>query len=240
MRIRLTNRRLKRAILAPAIAAPSCQRSKIERALRVTSPPYFGLRDYGMAGQIGLEVTPDDFVAELVAVFAEVRRVLRADGTVWLNLGDSYASTNQAGRTSGDGTRLDHRGVPFGASKKSNIAADRMLSVPMGMKQKDLIGVPWLAAFALRNDGWYLRQDIIWSKPNPMPESVRDRCTKAHEYIFMLSKAARYHYDADAIAEPFAATTGKRTPEPTRRTKQAPKGANKRPGRYRCPSNGAG
>lgn len=175
----------------------------------VTSPPYFGLRDYGHDGQIGLEDTPDAFVAQMVEVFREVRRVLRDDGTCWINLGDSYASNNQAGRTSGDGTRLDARGVPFGASKKANDPSQRRLNVPPGLKAKDLIGIPWRVAFALQADGWYLRQDIIWAKPNPMPESVRDRCTKAHEYVFLLSKGPRYHYDHDAIRE-----------EPTGRTNE--------------------
>jgi DNA modification methylase len=157
----------------------------------VTSPPYFGLRDYGVEGQIGLEPTPDAFVAEMVAVFREVRRVLRSDGTCWLNLGDSYARN---GGTQGGGNReLMHM----------DGTQSRMLRVPAGtgLKAKDLIGIPWRVAFALQADGWYLRQDIIWSKPNPMPESVTDRCTKAHEYLFLLSKSARYWYDADAIAE---------------------------------------
>ena len=156
----------------------------------VTSPPYFGLRDYGMAEQIGLEPTPEQFVAELVSVFREVRRVLRDDGTLWLNLGDSYA-VNGGGRAYGasDGAvgRADAPGSPRRA--------------PDGLKPKDLIGIPWRVAFALQADGWYLRQDIIWHKPNPMPESVTDRCTKAHEYIFLLSKSARYYYDAEAVSE---------------------------------------
>jgi DNA modification methylase len=155
----------------------------------VTSPPYFGLRDYGMADQIGLEQTPDAFVAELVAVFREVRRVLRDDGTVWLNLGDSYAA---------------NRSYQVTDNKHINVGNDMPMRVPEGLKPKDLIGIPWRVAFALQADGWYLRQDIIWHKPNPMPESVRDRCTKAHEYIFLLSKSERYFYDADAISEPFA------------------------------------
>jgi DNA modification methylase len=127
----------------------------------ITSPPYWGLRDYGNDGQLGLEPTPDEYVANMVAVFREVRRVLADDGTLWLNLGDSYASGKQ------------------------------------------LVGIPWRVAFALQADGWWLRQDIIWHKPNPMPESVTDRCTKAHEYLFLLSKSARYYYDATAISEPF-------------------------------------
>jgi DNA modification methylase len=158
----------------------------------VTSPPYFGLRDYGVAGQIGLEATPDAYVAELVAVFREVRRVLRDDGTLWLNLGDSYAAS---GRGGGGGSFQDDD-----IGTKVSSANNRRAPVA-GLKQKDLIGIPWRVAFALQADGWYLRQDIIWSKPNPMPESVTDRCTKAHEYIFLMSKSARYFYDAAAIAE---------------------------------------
>ena len=164
----------------------------------VTSPPYFGLRDYGCAGQIGLESTPDAYVAELVAVFREVRRVLRDDGTLWLNLGDSYASFRD-GKATPDSARGDDVGtlVPKGS------AMNRMASTFAGsrVKHKDLIGIPWRVAFALQADGWYLRQDIIWHKPNPMPESVRDRCTKAHEYLFLLSKAPRYYYDADEMRE---------------------------------------
>ena len=162
----------------------------------VTSPPYFGLRDYGVDGQIGLENTPDAFVAELVSVFREVRRVLRDDGTLWLNLGDSYASQPSWGRDAGTSS-LDGRKQ----GREGGQSSDR---TAWGLKPKDLVGIPWRVAFALQADGWYLRQDIIWSKPNPMPESVQDRCTKAHEYVFLLSKSARYHYDAAAIAEPAA------------------------------------
>ena len=157
----------------------------------VTSPPYFGLRNYGMAGQIGLEPTPDAFVAEMVAVFRDVRRVLRDDGTLWLNLGDSY----NAGRNGG------HAGGAKQASLDRHKGIERSGANVHGLKPKDLIGIPWMVAFALRADGWYLRQDIIWSKPNPMPESCTDRCTKAHEYFFLLSKSGRYCYDADAIKE---------------------------------------
>jgi DNA modification methylase len=163
----------------------------------VTSPPYFGLRDYGIAEQIGLEQTPEAFVAELVAVFREVHRVLRDDGTLWLNLGDSYANdTKWGGSSSGKHVTALHG--------DSGIGRRRHMT---GLKSKDLIGIPWRVAFALQADGWYLRQDIIWSKPNPMPESVRDRCTKAHEYVFLLSKSERYFYDADAIAEPLSVTS---------------------------------
>jgi len=158
----------------------------------VTSPPYFGLRDYGVDGQMGLEPTPAEFVAGMVAVFREVRRVLKDDGTLWLNLGDSYANDGKwGGSTGGKHVKAVHGDTGIGRGKKTT-----------GLKPKDLIGIPWRVAFALQADGWYLRQDIIWSKPNPMPESVRDRCTKAHEYIFMLSKSQRYFYDKDAIAEP--------------------------------------
>jgi DNA modification methylase len=165
----------------------------------VTSPPYFGLRDYGVAGQIGLESTPDAFVAELVAVFREVRRVLRSDGTAWLNLGDSYAGGGNYRGINSEETLSAKQRSNGGARGVSQLLGAK--NTP-GCKPKDLIGVPWAVAFALRADGWYLRQDIIWSKPNPMPESVRDRCTKAHEYLFLLSKSASYYYDADAIAEP--------------------------------------
>lgn len=157
----------------------------------VTSPPYFGLRDYGIEGQIGLEATPEAFVARLVEVFRDVRRVLRADGTCWLNLGDSYANDGKWGGSSGGKhvTAL-HGDTGVGRGKRDT-----------GLKPKDLIGIPWRVAFALQADGWWLRQDIIWNKPNPMPESVTDRCTKAHEYIFLLTKSERYFYDAETIKE---------------------------------------
>lgn len=214
----------------------------------VTSPPYFGLRDYGTAtwqggdsacehegsmartappgtekqasnhganqvrsgnchkcgarridSQIGLEPTPDAFVAEMVAVFAEVRRVLRDDGTLWLNLGDSYAGGGNYRGINSEESLSDKQKSNRGARGVSQLLGAK--NTP-GCKPKDLIGVPWMVAFALRADGWYLRQDIIWAKPNPMPESVTDRCTKAHEYIFLLSKSARYWYDVEAVAEP--------------------------------------
>lgn len=173
----------------------------------VTSPPYFGLRDYGHEGQIGLEPTPDEFVAALVAVFREVRRVLRDDGTLWLNLGDSYATggKQQMGRRDERPEYLEKRAQRFGTGREKALTGGNLesfRSVDFGCKPKDLIGIPWRVAFALQADGWYLRQDIIWHKPNPMPESVRDRCTKAHEYLFLLSKGPRYYFDADAIAEP--------------------------------------
>ena len=165
----------------------------------ITSPPYFGLRDYGHEGQIGLEPTPDDFVEAMVAVFREVKRVLRDDGTLWLNLGDSYSGSGK-GRMA-DGT---HHYDPSSkqASSEGTIQGKFFKTTAPDCKPKDLIGIPWRVAFALQQDGWYLRQDIIWHKPNPMPESVRDRCTKSHEYIFLLSKSPKYYFDADAIKEP--------------------------------------
>jgi DNA modification methylase len=157
----------------------------------VTSPPYWGLRDYGHADQIGLEATPEAFVDALVAVFRDVRRCLRDDGTLWLNLGDSYASASK-GSGGPSAKQLSNAGSRYEMSQR----------LEHGLKEKDLVGIPWRVAFALQADGWYLRQDIIWHKPNPMPESVTDRCTKAHEYVFLLAKSERYFYDADAIAEP--------------------------------------
>ena len=157
----------------------------------VTSPPYWGLRDYGVDGQIGLERTPEEYVEKMVQVFREVKRVLRDDGTLWLNLGDSYVGSGRGptGKT-GIGNQTKRQG--FDSPK---------VIVPPGLKPKDLAGIPWRVAFALQADGWYLRQDIIWHKPNPMPESVRDRCTKAHEYIFLLSKNRKYYFDNEAIKE---------------------------------------
>ena len=166
----------------------------------VTSPPYFGLRDYGHAGQLGLEATPAEFVAAMVEVFALVRELLADDGVLWLNLGDSY---NAAGRT-GHGTR---QGFKQGTNRASAEKADNCRPSVENLKPKDLIGIPWRVAFALQADGWYLRQDIIWHKPNPMPESVTDRCTKAHEYMFLLSKSERYYFDQKAILEPVSPNT---------------------------------
>jgi len=165
----------------------------------VTSPPYFGLRDYGVEGQLGLEQTPDQYVAELVSVFREVHNVLRDDGTVWLNIGDSYASFRD-GKATPDTTRGDSLGTLVDTGKAKNRMASTFVNTPI--KHKDLIGIPWKVAFALQADGWYLRQDIIWNKPNPMPESVKDRCTKSHEYIFLLSKSEKYYFDYEAIKEP--------------------------------------
>ena len=174
----------------------------------VTSPPYWGLRDYGVSGQMGLEPSPKEYVAQMVEVFREVRRVLKPDGTVWLNLGDSYARAGGWSNNNGlDGVATRQESE----RPMSNIAADGSASqkLALGLKQKDLVGIPWRVAFALQEDGWYLRQDIIWHKPNPMPESVRDRCTKAHEYIFLLSKGPRYYFDSEAIKEP-ATNAGRR------------------------------
>jgi len=187
----------------------------------VTSPPYFGLRDYGTEAQIGLEETPEAFVAELVSVFREVRRVLRGDGTMWLNIGDSYTSMPRVERKDSPGVRAkqDLRarkdgGVVWVPRNGGN--GGFRWHLPGGQKPKDLIGIPWMVAFALRADGWYLRQDIIWSKPNPMPESVTDRPTKAHEYLFLLSKSARYFWDADAVREsitsPYSIARNRSTP----------------------------
>jgi len=185
----------------------------------VTSPPYYGLRDYGVDGQIGLEQTPEAYVAEMVAVFREVRRVLSDDGTLWLNLGDSYAGSwgNMGGQIRGNGTQ---REINSGSVVKDQAERNGTFTPPgargfkdSGIKPKDLIGIPWRVAFGLQADGWYLRQDIIWAKPNPMPESVTDRCTKAHEYIFLLSKSAKYFYDGDAIKEPSAYPNGANSPQ---------------------------
>jgi DNA modification methylase len=153
------------------------------------------LRDYGVEGQIGLEKTPEEYVSKIVEVFREVKRVLRDDGTLWLNLGDSYAGS---GKGAWDNKEVQKEVyVPDKDSPQC-----KLKKVPQGLKPKDLVGIPWMVAFALRADGWYLRSDIIWAKPNPMPESVTDRPTRAHEYIFLLAKAKRYFYDADAIREP--------------------------------------
>lgn len=167
----------------PAASAQTC----------ITSPPYWGLRDYGHEGQLGLETTPDAYVAAMVDVFAGVWRVLNDDGTLWLNLGDSYANDTKWGGSSGGKhvSALHGQSAGMGRGKRNT-----------GLKPKDLVGIPWMVAFALRDAGWYLRSEIIWSKVNPMPESVTDRPTKAHEQIFLLSKAPRYYYDASAIKEP--------------------------------------
>lgn len=171
----------------------------------VTSPPYFGLRDYGVSGQIGLEPTPEEFIARLVDVFREVRRVLTDDGTLWVNIGDSYAGGGGFSATAPTAaTSKSGKYGTLGALKAGGVT-------PQGdVKAKDLLGIPWMLAFALRADGWYLRSEIIWHKPNPMPESVKDRPTKAHEQIFLLSKSPKYFYDADAVKEPQTESTKQR------------------------------
>lgn len=180
----------------------------------VTSPPYFQLRDYGVEGQIGLEKTVDEYIEKLVDIFREVRRVLKSDGTLWVIIADSYAGS---GKGKGQTTPLakiqaTNKGI-LGTHKHELIKPSSL-----GMKPKDLMGIPWLLALALRADGWYLRQDIIWHKPNPMPESVTDRCTKSHEYIFLLSKSAHYYFDYKAIEEPVVDYTSKRFKEPIEQT----------------------
>ncbi len=203
----------------------------------VTSPPDWGLRDYGVEGQIGLEKSPEEYVARMVQVFQEVKRVLRQDGTCWVNLGDSYAtngghsdkSVNERRSENGISARPEHEHRAFrarpqsgmkklaekyrpGSVRENHAYQDRndfiMQPPPVaGLKAKDLVGIPWRVAFALQADGWYLRSDIIWSKPNPMPESVTDRPTKAHEYIFLLTKSGKYFYDAEAIKETCSEST---------------------------------
>ena len=163
----------------------------------VTSPPYYGLRDYGNDAQIGLEKTPEEYIQKLVDVFREVSRVLTKDGTLWLNIGDSYAGSMKGAAGYPDNAMNYKQGTNRGTLGKATLVKQCT-----GCKSKDLIGIPWMLAFALRSDGWYLRQDIIWSKPSVMPESVKDRCTKSHEYIFLLSKNKKYYFDNESIAEP--------------------------------------
>lgn len=195
----------------------------------VTSPPYFNLRDYGVDGQIGLEDTPEEYILRMVEVFNEVRRVLKPAGTLWLNIGDSYAGS---GRGAGDTKRSS-------AKQRGNVgswAGD--IHKPFKseeIKPKDLIGIPWMLAFALRADGWYLRQDIIWNKRNTMPESVADRCTKTHEYIFLLSKSPRYYFDAESIAEPVADSTLQRISQNI----DGQKGSDRVPGKTNGPMKAA-
>lgn len=167
----------------------------------ITSPPYWGLRDYGTEDQLGLEETPEEYVQNMVRVFGEVKRILKDEGTLWLNLGDTYSGSGK-GAWSNDEQREKN------AHKTLEVYIPTRKEIPLagkiakGLKNKDLVGIPWRVAFALQADGWYLRQDIIWHKPNPMPESVTDRCTKAHEYIFLLSKSRHYYFDSDSIKEP--------------------------------------
>lgn len=185
----------------------------------ITSPPYYNLRDYGIDGQIGLETIPEEYISKLVDVFREVRRILKQDGTLWLNIGDSYAGS---GKGKND-IRTDNKGNK--GSKVNSSLQGNFRSAEI--KPKDLIGIPWLLAFSLRADGWYLRQDIIWHKPNCMPESVRDRCTRSHEYIFLLSKSKQYYYDSEAISEPIADSTVKRCSQNI----AAQKGSDRQPGK---------
>tara|TARA_R100000329_G_scaffold151315_1_gene146951 strand:- start:1212 stop:2138 length:927 start_codon:yes stop_codon:yes gene_type:complete len=181
----------------------------------VTSPPYWGLRDYGQEDQLGLEETAEEFIDNMVAVFSEVKRCLRDDGTLWLNMGDSYAMSYIRGGNkefTGDIGSHKHWG------KEGSIKLGKR-NLPFNLKQKNLIGMPWRLALALQADGWYLRQDIIWHKPNPMPESVRDRCTKAHEYIFLLSKKPKYYYDHEAIKEDAKYPQGPNSPQSIKKGK---------------------
>jgi len=178
----------------------------VKAQMCVTSPPYFGLRDYGHPGQIGMEQTPEEYIAAMVEVFRCVRDLLADDGTLWLNIGDSYSSRPNG--SIGKESRL--QGAYSGHDEFRRAHALRKHGLADGLKHKDLIGIPWMLAFALRADGWYLRQDIIWHKPNPMPESVRDRCTKAHEYLFLLSKSEKYYFDSDAMQEPATESSIKR------------------------------
>lgn len=187
----------------------------------VTSPPYYGLRDYGVADQIGLEPTPEEYVANLVSVFREVWRVLKDDGTLWVNLGDSYAAISKGtgGKTNSTlNAKRDENG-DLADDRKSQPWMDEPVKFDLkaaGLKPKDLIGIPWMVAFALRADGWFLRSDIIWSKPNPMPESVSDRCTKSHEYIFLLSKSSRYYFNSESIKEKASPDTSVRDRDNTK------------------------
>lgn len=188
----------------------------------VTSPPYFGLRDYGQDRQIGIEPTPDEFVAAMVEVFRDVHRVLADDGTLWLNLGDTYASAWVCNR----------RNVVGSGSMENGKRENRPNRLVNGLKEKDLIGIPWRVAFALQADGWYLRQDIIWHKPNPMPEAVKDRCTKAHEYVFLFSKKPKYYFDSEAMREPGVMPAGTKGAKGSAE-RQGQKGVNARPPEYK-------
>lgn len=194
----------------------------------ITSPPYYGLRDYGVDGQIGLEQTPAEYIDKLVKIFHEAKRVLRDDGTMWVNIGDSYAGSGKGAWKKKDAQKEVY--VPDPDSRQA-----KMKKTFEGIKAKDLIGIPWMLAFALRADGWYLRQDIIWVKPNSMPESVKDRCTKSHEYIFLLSKSPKYYFDAEAISEPIAGSSTKRYLQNI----EAQKGSDRVPGKTNSPMKAA-
>ena len=191
----------------------------------VTSPPYYGLRDYGEDGQIGQEETPQQYIDKMVEVFAQIRRVLRDDGTLWLNLGDSYAGSGKGAYADGvvrlgesSNKQTTNTGTTNGTFKKTNV---------QGLKPKNLMGIPWRVAMAMQDDGWYLRQDIIWAKPNPMPESVTDRCTKSHEYIFLMTKNPDYYFDYEAIRERSVAKLDKKFLSPIGGKKDP-----KKPGSY--------
>ena len=188
----------------------------------ITSPPYWGLRDYGHGDQLGLEATPEAYVENMVKVFREVRRVLKPTGTLWLNLGDSYNNTSGFSRASADYFREGRIGG----------SADKKAIKHPVIKPKDLVGIPWRVAFALQADGWYLRQDIIWHKPNPMPESVTDRCTKAHEYVFLLAKSEKYFYDHEAVKEPTTGNTN--TPSGEAANRRPDRGFPGQPSRNHC------
>lgn len=199
----------------------------------VTSPPYYNLRDYGTAGQIGMEATPDEYIQKLILIFREVRRVLRPDGTLWLNIGDSYAGSGKGRMANGS----HYMGKPSKSSSYSGVSGGTLHKTQNGScKSKDLIGIPWMLAFALRSDGWYLRQDIIWQKTNSMPESVQDRCTRSHEYIFLLSKSRCYFFDAKAIREPVAESSRLRLAQNV--GQQA--GSTRQPGKCNGPMKAAG
>lgn len=175
----------------------------------VTSPPYYNLRDYGVDGQIGLEEHPEEYIQKLVEIFREVRRVLTKDGTLWVNIGDSYAGSGKGASNYPDNAKKYKQGT-----NKGSVGTFLSKTVSANCKPKDLIGIPWMLAFALRADGWYLRSDIIWVKNNPMPESVKDRCTKSHEYIFFLTKSPKYYFDDESIAEPVKESSIKRLKQP--------------------------
>lgn len=169
-------------------------------AVALRHPPYYNLRDYGVDGQIGLEESPEEYIQKLVEIFREVRRVLKKDGTLWVNIADSYAGSGK-GRVKGGVAKRQTFGE-IQSANEGTVTGILQKTKADSCKPKDLIGIPWMLAFALRADGWYLRQDIILAKPNPIPESVKDRCTKSHEYIFMFSKSPRYYFDNEAIKEP--------------------------------------
>lgn len=170
----------------------------------ITSPPYYALRDYGVAGQIGLENTPEEYIERLVRIFHEVKRVMRDDGTLWLNIADSYSGSGKGAWKNKERQKETYKVEPGSPQT-------RVRTTQGNIKKKDMIGIPWMLAFALRADGWYLRQDIIWYKPNCMPESVKDRCTKSHEFIFLLTKSSQYYFDYQSIQEP-AYTTDRTAP----------------------------